>query len=307
MYNVKRPFGILAVLVLVFAGIATLQEAPTDAQTAANQSTIALKTIINEKFPVPYATAHHIISLPLEKNDRLEGSFTVDKFYTYPNLNYGGHGESVTVKVVVMILDQNGQTVYKCYPARIGSFNITAAQSGVYTFATGCYYLWLINRIVNPEMTLNYTVTGLPFKINILSPSNDIYTPNVSLSFTVNRFSDWIDYRLDGNSSVPLWDGNWSYYATGVVANYRNITTPVSYGNTTLTGLTSGLHTLTLSANDTYGNWDNQTISFRVDPSLATKGIDAVLFPALIAVVIIVALALIVSVVLYRKHLQTCR
>jgi len=79
--------------------------------------------------------------------------------------------------------------------------------------------------------------------ISILSPENKTYTTSsVSLSFTVDRATSWIGYSLDGQSNVTIT------------------------GNTTLTGLSDGIHTVTVYANDTAGNMGySETVYFTVD------------------------------------------
>lgn len=81
--------------------------------------------------------------------------------------------------------------------------------------------------------------------ITILSPQNQTYnTYSLPLNFTLNRAAAWVGYSLDGQ---------------------ENVTT---MGNTTLAGVTYGLHTLTIYANDTEGNTDtSEAIIFNVVPS----------------------------------------
>ena len=66
--------------------------------------------------------------------------------------------------------------------------------------------------------------------IAILSPKNlDYNTTEVPLVFTLSAPADWMGYSLDSQEKVAI------------------------AGNTTLTGLSNGSHSLTVSANDTYG------------------------------------------------------
>jgi hypothetical protein len=65
----------------------------------------------------------------------------------------------------------------------------------------------------------------------ILSPENETYlSPDVPLTFTVSDGVSWMGYSLDGQANVT----------TG--------------GNTTLTGLADGLHSVVVYANDSVGN-----------------------------------------------------
>jgi hypothetical protein len=83
---------------------------------------------------------------------------------------------------------------------------------------------------------------GVPPKIKVLSPTNQLYNESsVSLVFTVNKPVNWTGYSLDGDENVTVT------------------------GNTTLTGLTSGLHNVTVYAKDEFGNTGtSETIIFNV-------------------------------------------
>jgi parallel beta-helix repeat protein len=64
--------------------------------------------------------------------------------------------------------------------------------------------------------------------ISIISPENKTYTTsNVSLNFSVSKPTSWIGYSLDGQANVTIT------------------------GNTTISGLPNGLHSLIVYANDT--------------------------------------------------------
>jgi hypothetical protein len=70
-----------------------------------------------------------------------------------------------------------------------------------------------------------------PPAIAILSPQNKTFdADHVPLIFTINESTSWISYSLDGQSNVTIT------------------------GNTTLTGLSDGTHTVIVQANDTSGN-----------------------------------------------------
>jgi hypothetical protein len=86
-----------------------------------------------------------------------------------------------------------------------------------------------------------------PPKISIKSPKNQAYNESsVLLDFSVDVVSavkavNWTGYSLDGQQNVTIT------------------------GNTILTGLSSGLHNVTVYANDTYGNMGtSETIDFTI-------------------------------------------
>jgi hypothetical protein len=79
-----------------------------------------------------------------------------------------------------------------------------------------------------------YTPFGygtVPPIIDVASPENRNYmSSEIALNFTVNRHVEWIGYSLDGKENVT------------------------ATGNTTLTGLSAGLHNITVYAKDELGN-----------------------------------------------------
>jgi N-acetylneuraminic acid mutarotase len=87
-----------------------------------------------------------------------------------------------------------------------------------------------------------YLVQTNPPKINILSPSNQLYNESsVALTFTLNKPVSSMSYSIDGKSNETIT------------------------ANTTITGLTSRSHNLTVYANDTFGNMGaSETIYFNV-------------------------------------------
>jgi N-acetylneuraminic acid mutarotase len=100
-----------------------------------------------------------------------------------------------------------------------------------------------------------YTPFGygtVPPEVSVVSPENKTYAANnVSLIFTVNKPVVWLGFSLDGKEAVTVT------------------------GNTTLSGLSSGLHNITVYANDTFGNAGaSEAITFTVatepKPSQAT-------------------------------------
>jgi N-acetylneuraminic acid mutarotase len=98
-----------------------------------------------------------------------------------------------------------------------------------------------------PSSAVNeeYTPFGygtVPPVVSVVSPENMAYNmSSVPLTFAVNKPTPWIGYSLDGQAKVTIT------------------------GNTTLTGLSNGLHNLTVYANDTFGNAGaSETITFSI-------------------------------------------
>jgi parallel beta-helix repeat protein len=91
--------------------------------------------------------------------------------------------------------------------------------------------------------TINFSVDTTQPIIQITSPENKTYGPgSILLTFTVNEPVSWSSYSLDGQGNVTIT------------------------GDTTLSGLSHGSHTIVVYANDTVGNIGNSaTIYFSVD------------------------------------------
>jgi len=122
---------------------------------------------------------------------------------------------------------------------------------------------------VSPELDVQ------PPIISILSPKNEKYeTSEVSLTFMVNEPNSWLGYSIDGQDTLTIT------------------------GNTTLSGLTSGEHTLTVYATDTSGNDGSETISFTT----------AAVFPIGLIIASIVVVAAVCGCLLFyfkKKSLST--
>ena len=105
--------------------------------------------------------------------------------------------------------------------------------------------------IVFENMTDNYPLMG-QFEPNnklaidlyapiiaVLSPENKTYnTADVNLNFTVNELFSWIGYSIDAEDNVTI------------------------SGNTTLTALSEGSHSLVVYANDTVGNVGTSEVTY---------------------------------------------
>ena len=120
--------------------------------------------------------------------------------------------------------------------------------------------------------SVSFTFDALP-KISVLSPTNQRYNDsNVPLNLVVNKPVNWTGYSLDGKQNVTIT------------------------GDTSLSGLPSGIHNITVYAKDLFGNIGaSETITFTV----------IVPFPVVpVAAVSIAALALVVAglLVYQKKH-----
>jgi len=128
----------------------------------------------------------------------------------------------------------------------------------------------------------NFAVDTVPINVTVHSIQNTTYTSNkVPLNFTVGKAVTWAAYSLDGQA---------------------NVTMPQ---NTTLTGLATGAHTLTVFAQDVIGLIEaSNTVSFAVADNTvvdSTESADSTLPEFRSTLVIAFALALISAVVVSLK------
>jgi hypothetical protein len=90
-----------------------------------------------------------------------------------------------------------------------------------------------------------YTPIGysIPPEIEVVSPLNQTYTKSSAfLVFTVDKVINWTGYSVDGKDNVTFT------------------------GNITLTGLSNGLHNITVYAKDTFGNTGaSEAVAFTLD------------------------------------------
>ena len=112
--------------------------------------------------------------------------------------------------------------------------------------------------------------------ITILSPENRLYqTDSVGLNFTVDEETPWIGYSLDGQANVTI------------------------QRNSTLSGLSSTLHNITVYANDSVGNMGSSpTVVF-------TIGSQQLPIWIILGVIIIVAAVVIIGVAVYLRRRRT--
>ena len=91
-------------------------------------------------------------------------------------------------------------------------------------------------------------VDTTPPTITIISPQETTYsTPEIALNFNTDELVSWIAYSLDGQDNVTIT------------------------GNTVLSGLSEGEHTIKIFARDDAGNTGvSNTVSFRVDTTPPT-------------------------------------
>ena len=136
--------------------------------------------------------------------------------------------------------------------------------------------IWNTQYFIDPDNVDNYPLTSpqsdtTPPTLSILSPENKTYAASdVPLNFTLSEPTSWIGYSLDGQANVTVG------------------------GNTTLSGLSDGSHTLTVYAKDMAGNaGTSERVCFSIDTQEAEP------FPAWIVVAIVATTGVGVALLVY--------
>ena len=102
---------------------------------------------------------------------------------------------------------------------------------------------------------------GVPPEVALLGEPNATHSGSYFLNFTVSKPASWIGYSLDGQDNVTIT------------------------GNTTLAGLSSGLHNVTVYAKDAFENEaTSETITFNVEEPFPTVPVLAASAISIVAV-----------------------
>ncbi|MEM2099315.1 MAG: hypothetical protein QXU99_06205 [Candidatus Bathyarchaeia archaeon] len=145
-----------------------------------------------------------------------------------------------------IIFHRSSDIVYTYAACMVDVSNLAVGKHRLYVVATGSYNL-------NNDFVIPYTYAFAPIifyvgtlespEILVLSPQNRaIYNGSaIPLTFAVDVPTSWMGYTLDDQNYVTV------------------------DANTTLTGLTDGLHSLVVYANDTAGNMGfSERVTFTV-------------------------------------------
>jgi hypothetical protein len=133
----------------------------------------------------------------------------------------------------------NCSCVFRDVPEGSHSITVNASETGVYWFD----FFEASTFRANGSTTVQFTVDTTPPNITFLTAENQgLQTADANLNFTLDDREATVFFSLDQRANVTV------------------------AGNTTLSGLTAGCHTLTLYATDTAGNNASRTTSFNVKP-----------------------------------------
>ncbi|MBN1244484.1 hypothetical protein JXA31_02705, partial [Candidatus Bathyarchaeota archaeon] len=141
-------------------------------------------------------------------------------------------------------------------PALRRNFGVAFVDDVLYAIGGYSYTSNRYDDVTPVAVNERYTPIGygtVPPVIEVVSPVNQTYNASsVSLDFMVNKPAAWMGYSLDGRDNVTV------------------------NGNTTLDGLSNGLHNVTVYARDERGNTGaSETVTFNVDASFPTALVAA--------------------------------
>ena len=146
---------------------------------------------------------------------------------------------------------------------------------GVYS-STGGPLSYLGPKTMQDTQTTHFMINdGSPPVIDMLQIQNKTYQTSLPLNFSVDEQVSWMGYNLDGQANITLT------------------------GNTTLNGLEYGSHRLVVYANDTAGNMGT---TGNIDFIVANPESFSIVPVAAVSVAV---LAVVISLLLYRRHRKT--
>jgi hypothetical protein len=211
---------------------------------------------------------------------------TLGPSYIDDGVGAATNGVNASIRFYIMGYSPQGSYAYDpqtgtwtntpAIPHQRTEFGLAVVNDVIYSiggFTTGANEAYFPFGYGTPDPA--FVLENYPPNILIEMPLNQTYSnSSASLTFFVDKPVNWTSYSLDRQQNITI------------------------SGNTTLTGLSNGVHTVTVYANDTYGNMgSSETVYFTIsDP-----------FPiALIASVSAASVAIIgVSLIIYfkkRKH-----
>jgi hypothetical protein len=153
-----------------------------------------------------------------------------------------------TISSLPLICTVDKSTIWMAYQIDNGR-NVTISGNTTLTLPDGPHNMTVYaadanynNGASNIVFFSNFAVDTIPINVTVTSIQNTTYnSKDVPLSFTVGKAVSWTAYSLDGQANLT------------------------STQNTTLTGLSSGTHTLTVYAQDSIGLIEaSDTIKFAV-------------------------------------------
>jgi hypothetical protein len=153
---------------------------------------------------------------------------------------------------------------------KITPFNLMVGNlsDGLHNLTVYAEITYLRYGLSSVSSSVQFTIDTSPPTISGLSIANKTYNlQNITLSFNVNENTSWAAYNLDNQGNTTI------------------------QGNTTLTGLSDGSHSIVVYANDTLGNMGkSDTVFFTVNIPTAENFIPAIVLSGMIVIAVAVSL-----------------
>jgi len=126
----------------------------------------------------------------------------------------------------------------------------------------------------------SYVLEHVPPKLSVLSPLSQTYNESsVPLLFTTDKTLNWMGYSFDGKQNITI------------------------NGNSTIANMTSGLHSITVYANDTFGNFGvSEPINFTVALPLLKHSEPFPIVPVAVISGIVLVIAVASLLIYFKKH-----
>jgi hypothetical protein len=237
----------IILLIILVVGLFTLMlvEVQTaNAQYTQNGAGCPLVSGIGITFPSNTTYSSNLLTL----NINIESIFD-DSIYRYVLVYCIDGKNNATIPSTCLSFDlPNGDTgpftIVRC----VGCVGLPQLDDGSHSLTVYATYECISTNgnwpaVIYDSNTVYFTINdGIPPAITNLSIINGTYQQNnLTLSFATDKATSWMGYSLDGKANTTI------------------------AGNTTLTTLASGTHSLTIYANDTVGNMgSSKTVYFNI-------------------------------------------
>lgn len=162
------------------------------------------------------------------------------------------------------------------YELWVGNYGLSDLPDGTHEIIIMGQTKYLNNTL---QKYFYFTIDSTIPKVFISSPASKIYySSQIALNYTIDKSVSWSGYSLDNQANITL------------------------NGNTTLSNLSNGLHTLIVYANDTYGNSGSSKTSFTISQEMGPTSTPTA--PELSWIILpILSMATLVGIIeLKRKH-----
>lgn len=276
---------IIVLLVIFFSALLLLPLFSVGIQTAKAQTAEVDESTYGLKIASPTNTTYVKNSLLLD----VTAKRAFDPTYYSSELMYSLDGKAnVTIPSTATFYDKSIPNTTFSF---ILSYTIITGDAYLSNLSEGPHFLTVCGvylstgqplsrlgpAVMKDTQTIYFTISdGTPPSIEMLQIQNKTYQTNLPLNFSVDEPVSWMGYNLDGQANVTL------------------------VGNTTLTGLAYGSHSLVVYANDSAGNMGTTgNISFTVVKPESFPAVPITAF-AVVAAVAVVSVGLLV----YFKRLR---